>query len=282
MMKELMDNIIPGIQINDILDILIVAFIIYKLLGLIRQSRAEQLVKGLLLLVVVMVLSGFLHLYTIHWILTNTMTVGLVALVVVFQPELRRALEHLGRGKWLQSFRQVDKTEAQHIVTEIVDAVESASATKTGMLLVFERQTALEDICETGTIINSDITTELIGNIFYEGAPLHDGAVIVRYDKLYAAGCVLPLSEDQTLPRSLGTRHKAGIGITEKSDAFVVIVSEETGIISYAKDGHITRYVDTKTVEKELLNVYFNEPDDEKLRNVKKAIDKAGGKKDVQ
>lgn len=281
-MKEFMDNIVSGIQINDILDILIVAFIIYKLLGLIRQSRAEQLVKGLLLLVVVMVLSGVFHLYTIHWILTNTMTVGLVALVVVFQPELRRGLEHLGRGKWLRTFRQVDKTEVQHIVTNIIEAVEDASATKTGMLLVFERETALEDICETGTIINSDITAEMIGNLFYEGAPLHDGAVIVRYDKLYAAGCVLPLSEDKTLPKSLGTRHKAGLGITEKSDAFVVIVSEETGIISYAKDGKITRYVDTKTIEKELFNVYFNEPDDETLRNVKKAIDKAGGKKDVQ
>lgn len=282
MMKEFMDNIVSGIQINDILDILIVAFIIYKLLGLIRQSRAEQLVKGLLLLVVIMVLSGFLHLYTIHWILSNTMTVGLVALVVVFQPELRRGLEHLGRGKWLNAFRPVDKADVQHIVTNIVEAVENASATRTGMLLVFERQTALEDICETGTIINSDITPEMIGNIFYEGAPLHDGAVIVRYDKLYAAGCVLPLTEDKTLPRSMGTRHKAGLGITEKSDAFVVIVSEETGIISYCRDGHITRYVDSKTIEKELLSVYLNEPDDEKLRNVKKAIDKAGGKKDVQ
>ena len=282
-MKEYLVNVMSGIQINDVLDILIVTFIIYKLLGLIRQSRAEQLVKGILLLIVIMILSGVFHLYTIHWILTNAMTVGLVALVVVFQPELRSGLEHLGRGKWLSAFRQVNKTEAQHIVTNIVEAVEEASATRTGMLLVFERLTPLEDICQTGTIINSDVTAELIGNIFYEGAPLHDGAVIVRYDKLYAAGCVLPLTENQNLPKSLGTRHKAGIGITEKSDAFVVIVSEETGIISYARNGKITRYVDTKSIEKELLAVYLNEPDDERMRNVKKAIDKkAGGKDDVQ
>lgn len=149
------------------------------------------------------------------------------------------------------------------------------------MLIVFEKQTSLTDICETGTIINSNINAEIIGNIFYEGAPLHDGAVIVRGRKLYAAGCVLPLTENKDLSTDLGTRHRAGIGITEKSDALTLIVSEESGIISLAKDGEITRYLDSKTVEKELLKMYLNDEDDKPLKNVKKAMNKVGGKKDV-
>lgn len=280
-MKAIMDNIASGIGIIDIIDILLVAFVIYKVLGFIRESRAEQLVQGLLLMVVATWLSGLFHLYTLNWILQGAMTLGLIALVVVFQPELRRALERMGRGKWVPAFRQINKNEAKDIVAQFVKAIESASKTKLGMLIVFERQTSLTDICETGTIINSNINAEIIGNIFYEGAPLHDGAVVVRGRKLYAAGCVLPLTENKELSTDLGTRHRAGIGITEKSDALVIIVSEETGIISMAKDGEITRYLDGKTVEKELLQMYLNDGEDRPLKNVKKAMDKVGGKKDV-
>jgi diadenylate cyclase len=226
-------------------------------------------------------LSGLFHLYTLNWILQGAMTLGLIALVVVFQPELRRALERMGRGKWVPAFRQVNKNEAKDIVSQFVRAIESASQTRLGMLIVFERQTSLTDICETGTIINSNINAEIIGNIFYEGAPLHDGAVVVRGRKLYAARCVLPLTENKNLSTELGTRHRAGIGITEKSDALVIIVSEETGIISMAKDGNITRYLDAKSVEKDLLKMYLNDGDDTTLKNVKKAMDKVGGKKDV-
>lgn len=279
-MKDIMDNITSGIGIVDVMDILLVAFVIYKILGFIRESRAEQLVQGLLLLVIGTWLSGALHLYTLNWILQGAMALGLVALIVVFQPELRRGLERIGRGKWVPAFRQLNKNEAKDIVHEFVKAIESASATKLGMLIVFERRTSLTDICETGTVINSNIKAEIIGNIFYEGAPLHDGAVVVRGRKLYAAGCVLPLTEDMTLSTELGTRHRAGIGITEKSDALVLIVSEETGIISMAKDGNITRYLDIKTVEKELLKMYLNDDEDKPLKNVKKAMDKVGGKGD--
>ena len=280
-MNDIMYNIASGIGFIDIIDILLVAFVIYKLLGFIRESRAEQLVQGLLLMVVATWLSGLFHLYALNWILQGAMKLGLIALVVVFQPELRRALERMGRGKWVPAFRQINKNEAKDIVSQFVRAIESASRTKLGMLIVFERQTSLTDICETGTIINANINAEIIGNIFYEGAPLHDGAAIVRGRKLYAAGCVLPLTENKNLSTDLGTRHRAGIGITEKSDALVFIVSEETGIISMARDGNITRYLDGKSVEKELLQMYLNDGEDRALKNVKKAMDKVGGKKDV-
>ena len=277
-MKDVMDNIASGIGIIDIIDILLVAFLIYKILGFIRESRAEQLVKGLLLLILATWVSNILHLYTLNWILQGTMTLGFVALVVVFQPELRRALERVGLGKWMPAFRQMDKSEAKSIVSEFVKAIEDGSEKKTGMLIIFEQKTSLTDICETGTIINSDVSAELIGNIFYVGSPLHDGAVVVRGRKLYAAGCVLPLTDNMDLSKDLGTRHRAGLGISEKSDALVIIVSEESGIISLAKDGVITRYLDGKAVEKELLKMYLKDTDD---RAIKKAINKVGGKKNV-
>lgn len=277
-MKDVMDNIASGIGIIDIIDILLVAFLIYKILGFIRESRAEQLVKGLLLLILATWVSNILHLYTLNWILQGTMTLGFVALVVVFQPELRRALERVGRGKWMPAFRQMDKSEAKSIVSEFVKAIEDGSKKKTGMLIIFEQKTSLTDICETGTIINSAVSAELIGNLFYVGSPLHDGAVVVRGRKLYAAGCVLPLTDNKDLSKDLGTRHRAGLGISEKSDALVIIVSEESGIISLAKDGVITRYLDGKAVEKELLKMYLNDTDD---RAIKKAINKVGGKKNV-
>ncbi|HUM55648.1 MAG TPA: DNA integrity scanning protein DisA nucleotide-binding domain protein, partial [Bacillota bacterium] len=148
-------------------------------------------------------------------------------------------------------------------------------------LIVIERETALEDICETGTIINADISAELIVNLFYEGSPLHDGAVIVRGDKLYSAGCVLPLTQNKNLSKDLGTRHRAGIGITENSDALVLVVSEETGIISIAEDGKLDRFLDIKTVEKILLNVYINKGTEKQVSGLKSAINRLGRKKDV-
>ena len=187
-MEVFVDRISASVGITDVLDILIVAFLIYKVLGFIRETRAEQLAKGLLVLVVITMLSEVLHLYTLHWLLSGLMTVGLVAIVVIFQPELRRGLEYLGRSRISNVFGEVNKEEAKHIVGEFVEAIEAMSSTRTGALIVIERQTALNDIVETGTIINTDISAQMIGTIFYEGTPLHDGAVIVRGDRLYAAG----------------------------------------------------------------------------------------------
>ena len=187
---------------------------------LIRENRAGQLAKGLLIVILAAGLSNLLNLYALSWLIRSTLAVGVIALVVIFQPELRRALESLGRSKFFKgSLSKEDKSKAQEITREFVEALLSMSDTKTGALIVIERQTALTDICETGTEIDSKVTAQLIGNIFYEGAPLHDGAVIVRGDRLHSAGCVLPLTSNQNLPKELGTRHRAGIGITEVSDA---------------------------------------------------------------
>ena len=239
-------NTIYSIGWNDALDIAITTFVLYKILEFIKETRAQQLVKGLAVLVIAYFLSGILNLHVVHWFLGGAFTVGLFALVVLFQPELRRGLEYMGRSKLFHArlVTQVDKDKAKFICDEIADAAMSFSASKTGALIVFEREITLEDIAETGTLINAEISEELLGNLFYEGSPLHDGAVIIRGDKVYAAGCVLPLTDNKNLNKSLGTRHRAGIGITENSDALTLIVSEETGIISIAQEGKITRFLD--------------------------------------
>lgn len=275
--ENVFKNIVSSVGITDVLDIAIITFLVYKLLGFIRETRAEQLAKGLLLLVVATVLSKWMHLYTLHWLLSGLISAGLVAIVVIFQPELRRALEYLGRSRITNAFGEVDKEEAKRIVGQFVEAVDSMSASRTGALIVIEREISLNDIVETGTVIDSQITAQMIGTIFYEGTPLHDGAVIVRGDKLYAAGCVLPLTQNKELNKELGTRHRAGIGITENSDALVIIVSEETGIISIAQNGKLTRFLDGKTIEKKLLNLYFEGETEQKLSDrISKAL--KGGK----
>ena len=272
LIKDLFRNITAGIGITDILDVLIVAFLAYKVLGFIRETRAEQLAKGILVFFLATFGSYVFNLYTLHYILSNMLQVGLIALVVIFQPELRRALEHLGRSKITTVFSQVDKDEAKQMIGEFVRAIESMSASRTGALIVIERETLLNDIVETGTIIDAQVAEQMIGNIFYEGSPLHDGALIVRGDRLYAAGCVLPLTQNKGLNKELGTRHRAGIGITENSDALTLIVSEETGVVSIAQDGKLTRFLDMKTVEKMLLNIYL---ENETVNPVKEKLSKA-------
>lgn len=284
-MQTYISNIVSGIGLTDIIDIIIVAFIIYKVLGFIRESRAEQLVKGLLFLVLATIGSGELHLYTLHWILKGTMTLGVLALVIVFQPELRRGLEYVGRSKLVKApFGQMDKEKAKNITAHFVKAIDNFSANKVGALIIIEKETALTDIGETGTLLNADISAEMLGNIFYEGAPLHDGAVIIRGDKIYAAGCVLPLTQSKNLSKELGTRHRAGIGITENSDAIAFMVSEETGIISIAVDGKLSRFLDIKTVEKTLLNLFLTASVEDKISAAKNLVaiyNKIGKKNDV-
>lgn len=280
LMKDFGRNIVSGVALTDILDILIVAFVIYKILEFIRESRAEQLVKGILFIIFTMLVSDALHLYTLNWILNSAMTLGAFAIVIIFQPELRNGLEHMGRGRWFRSLIKVDSNQAKKIIENVVQAIKCASEKKTGELIVLEQRTPLTNISQTGTFLNADISAEIIGNIFYEGAPLHDGAVIIRGDKIYAAACVLPLTENKNLPSELGTRHRAGIGISEISDAFVLIVSEETGRISIAREGKIRRNVSYKTVERELRIEYGLDEDDDK-NTVRKAIDIVGRKRNV-
>lgn len=254
----------------DIIDIAIIAFLIYKILGFIKKTRAEQLVKGLTVLIAATIISGLLELNTLHWILLGTMQFGVIALVVVFQPELRRGLEYVGRSKLLRpQFATMDKDKIKYTATSIVKALDYFSSNKVGALIVMEREIALTDFAETGIVINSDVSTEMLENIFYEGAPLHDGAVIIRGDEVFAAGCVLPLTKNKELDSEIGTRHRAGIGITEVSDALAIIVSEETGIISTAADGKLTRFLDIKTVEKTILNIYLKDDIRDKAMNIK-------------
>lgn len=283
-MKDFFNNIVSSIGLNDIVDILIVSFICYKLIGFIRDTRAQQLVKGMLVLVVTFFLSDILDLYALNWILRGTMSIGIIALVVIFQPELRRGLEYVGRSKIVKApFGQLDKEKAKALTDEFVKAVDEFSRTKTGALIVLERETALSEFAETGTVVNADISAQLLGNIFYEGAPLHDGAAIIRGDKVFAAGCVLPLTENKNLNKSLGTRHRAGIGITENSDAISLIVSEETGIISMAVNGKLTRFLDTKNVEKTLLNLYLNgEAVESGKLKLNKLMNKLGRNRDAE
>ena len=250
-MVEFFQNVFVGFRLIDVLDIVIVAYLVYKILGFIQETRAQQLVRGLVVLGIVFFLSDFLKLYLLNWLLRNFVTMGLFALIVLFQPELRRGLEQLGRRNIVSGqFRSLDKENAIEVVKEIVAAVDDFSATRTGALIVFERETMLNDIIETGTIVDARISVRLLGNLFYEGSPLHDGAVIIRGDRIHAASCVLPLTEKKNIGRNLGTRHRAGLGVSEVSDALVIVVS-------VAENGNFRRFMDLKSVEKILLGVYM-------------------------
>lgn len=254
-LKELFINI----RIRDIIDILIVAFVFYKFFLLIRETRAEQLIKGILILLVATKVSEWLQLFTINWILEKTMTVGVIALLIVFQPELRRALEYIGRSRFLtKSIIEIEDEEIRKIIKEIIEAVASLSRQKIGALIVLERTTGLNEVAETGTLINGKVSSGLLINIFIPNTPLHDGAVIIKDEIIKAAGCFLPLTENMNLSKDLGTRHRAALGITEKSDALAIVVSEETGVISVAENGRLSRYVDIKTLEKKLEEIYID------------------------
>lgn len=235
----------------DFIDIIIVAYILYKAIKLVRETRAEQLVKGIVVLIVTMQLSYWMQLNTLNYILRNTMQVGLVALLVVFQPELRRALEKVGRSNVGNLF-VINREDIEIVVSEVSTAAGIMSADRIGALIVIERETKIGDIISTGTHLEAALTAELLVNLFIPKTPLHDGAVIVRDGKIASAACILPLTQNNTLSRELGTRHRAALGITEISDAVVVVVSEETGKISIALDGVMTRNLTVETLKKAL------------------------------
>ncbi len=255
---EYIKNIIlNNISIRDIIDILIVAVVFYKLFSLIKETRAEQLTKGIFALLVFTKISEFLKLYTINWILDKAMTLGVVAILVVFQPELRRGLEYIGRSRFFtKSLLEIRGESLTKIVDEIVEATASLSRQKIGALMVLERQTGLNEIIETGTKIDGLVSSDLLINIFIPNTPLHDGAVIIKEDIIRAAACFLPLTDNMNISRELGTRHRAALGISEKSDVLVIIVSEETGAISIAENGTIARHIDPKTLRQILENMY--------------------------
>jgi len=258
-------DLFSSVRILDIVDIMIVSFVFYKLLLLIKGTRAEQLIKGLLIILVVSKLSDIAKLYAVYFILDNTMKLGFIALLIVFQPELRRALEYIGRNKFLQKdYIANEKREMENVFNEIVETVSFLSKKSIGALIVLEKDTGLGDYIETGIKLDAEISSELLISIFYDKTPLHDGATIISNNRIVAANTYLPLSTNNEVSQELGTRHRAGIGLSEVSDALVVIVSEETGSISVVNDGNLTRYVD----EKKLMNMLF---DSFKVKDKKKS-----------
>lgn len=240
-------------RITDVIDIAIVAFAIYKGIKIVKETRAQQLVKAIVILLVILWGSTLLRLHTITYILENVMQVGFIALIIIFQPELRRLLEKVGRSKIGNLFGTAPEN-VDHMVEEIAEAATYLSAHKIGALIVLERGTRIGEIVTTGTALSADITSALLINIFIPNTPLHDGAVVIRDGRISAAGCLLPLTQNDSLSRELGTRHRAALGITEVSDAIVVVVSEETGKISFARDGDMIRNLTADTLRRTLYN----------------------------
>ncbi|NOU95673.1 TIGR00159 family protein [Paenibacillus sp. LMG 31456] len=248
-------DFIPAISIKDIIDILIVSYVIYKLILLVRGTRAIQLLKGIFVVVVTWALSTWFKLNTLQWMMNQMFTFGVLAVIIIFQPELRRALEQLGRGTLFSRSATEDDQEINRRVGEVLKSVNYLARRKIGALIVFERETGLNDYIESGISIESHISSELLINIFIPNTPLHDGAVLLRNNQLMAAGCYLPLSENPFISKELGTRHRAAIGMSEVSDAICVIVSEETGQVSLAMNGHVIRDIKEET----LLSKLFEE-----------------------
>jgi diadenylate cyclase len=242
-------------SIKDIADVLIVSYIIYRLIIMVRGTRAVQLLRGIVLLVITWALSTWLNLYTLKWLMNQMFTFGVVSVLIIFQPELRRALEQLGRGKLLFTRSSPEEQDVSDHINEVIKTVNYLARRKFGALIVFERETGLNDYIESGVKMNSLLSSELLSNVFIPNTPLHDGAVIIRGNQIMAAGCYLPLSENPFISKELGTRHRAAIGISEMCDAISVVVSEETGQISLAINGQIVR--DIK--EESLISKLFEE-----------------------
>ena len=281
-------SIVKTVQFRDIIDILAIALIIFGLFRLLRDTRAIQLLKGIAFLFIVYFLSSLLELVMLSTLLRAFFEAAVVVIVVIFQPEIRKALEQMGRNKtWTKRFvvlfKSLGKSDewkdaVRKSITDAADTSVLFSRSKTGALIVFERETMLSDIAATGTIVNADTSVALFGNIFFNKAPLHDGASIIRDGKLFAAGCILPLTDDKAVDMNLGTRHRAALGISEQSDSVVLVVSEETGVISLACNGVLTRDYTRETLVCKLNELLLDEFEDENPKKNRRFM--RGRKKD--
>ena len=250
------------LQITDVLDILIIAFLLYKLLTLVRSTKAASLLKGLLAFFALLALSNLFNLRGITYILSKLMEMGVLALIILFQPEIRRILEQLGSRRIVAFFSHSEAGNVmEQTIGQTVLACTEMSQSRTGALIVFEREIMLDELVRSGTVLDASVSSELLKNIFFVKAPMHDGAVIVRHGRILGAGCMLPLSKNVNLSRDLGMRHRAGIGMSENSDAVVVIVSEETGSISVAIGGMLKRHLKPETLENLLRNELLPQED---------------------
>ncbi len=248
-------SMLPTIRLMDVVDILLVALVIYAIIIMIQTTGASRIAKSVLIILALTLVTQILNMYLMNYLLDKILEIGLIVLVVVFQPEIRRMLEKLG-AKNLREILSMkeEKREIDRVIEQTVTACETLSKERTGALIVFERSTSLIDWQKSGTVIDAQVSSELLRNIFFTKAALHDGAVIIRDERIAAAGCVLPLTQNRNISSDLGTRHRAGIGMSEASDAVVVIVSEETGTISVAVGGMLKRHLAPKTLEKLLEN----------------------------
>lgn len=271
---------------KDILDIVIVSLLIYSGIKLVRETRVGQLVKGLVFLIVLNWISGpkQLNMVMTNKILTYVFAISAAALLILFQPEIRKALEQMGRGNLGKSVmnivsgkdRENEDTAINKAIDNVVEACGMLQQMRMGALVVFERSTKLNEVIETGTMVNAEPTAQLIGNIFFNKAPLHDGAMIIRKGRVFAAGCVLPLTDRDNVNAALGTRHRAALGISEDTDAVAVVVSEETGQVSIAKNGNLTRNFNRLTLKEVLSEMLLNHPEDEAIQGSKKLLNKMG------
>ena len=262
---EKIGNYLLLVRFTDILDVIIIAFLVYKLLDLVKSTRAENILKGVVIFLLALWLSEIFHLNGIAYILGNMVQVGILALIILFQPEIRQILEKLGSRniRLLRAFTPAQQqTELEKAIDQTVIACSEMSKTKTGVLIVFERHILLDDMVRSGTTLDAAVSSELLKNIFFVKAPMHDGAVIIRHGRILGAGCMLPLSKNVNLSRDLGMRHRAGIGMSENSDAVVVIVSEETGSISVAAGGMLKRHLMPETLSKLLRNELMPQPEE--------------------
>lgn len=258
-MQDILNMIIHSVRnisLWSVVDILVVSYIFYKAYMLMRETRAEQLFRGILLIIALLPISYILKLDMLYFILSKTITIGVLSIIIIFQPEIRRALEHLGRSAFDDVHLIEDDEVLERVITEITNAVENLSETKTGALIVIEQSTRLgEVIANNGTILDAKVTSGLLENIFVVNTPLHDGATIIRNDRILASGCVLPLTNNTSINKKLGTRHRAALGLSENSDALIIVVSEETGTVSLAVNGRLTRNFDKDRLKNILIKL---------------------------
>ena len=248
-------NTVKNINITSIIDILLVAYLIYKTYKIIKETRAELLIRGIILIVLLIVLSYIFNLTMVYTILSNIIIYGVLAMIIIFQPEIRRVLEHLGRTSYNDRRILRDTDVLTKVVSEIVNAVDNLSQQKTGALIAIEQDTGLGDIIDNGIKIDAIVSSALLENIFVVNTPLHDGATIIRGDRITASGCVLPLTGSKDISKKLGTRHRAALGLSEVSDSLILIVSEETGTVSLALNGKLVRNYDKERLQKILIKI---------------------------
>ena len=264
----------PSVYISDIFEIIIISVLVYYLLLWFRKSRAWFLLKGIMVLVLFMVVASLFHLTTLLWIINRTLNVGIIAIVIIFQPELRRALEEIGKKNVIFNFFKIggglsEERFSDKTVEELTRATLELAKAKTGALMVIKQEHDLNHFTATGIKLDADITSQLLINIFEKNTPLHDGAVVIEGDKIVSATCYLPLSDSTSLSKELGTRHRAGLGVSEVTDCIVIIVSEETGSISIAREGRLIRYADTAILKNELIKAQAKEEVKAKRRFLK-------------